>query len=567
MASMRTRKPLFSCIVLGVFLLAGAQPATSSANSVLLRSLVFDHSNTACASVDQAGNLSPAATQTGVAFDGTRLLISCWSDNTITAVSPATGAELAVYHINGGTSFGAMAWDPVDNELWACNGHENDVGVIDLTTSTFMHRFTAKGCTDGLAFDPADDTLWAGRDGGHTVATVEHYTLGGTLLSSVNVGNLVNDRSGIAVAGSRVFLASPHSGYPKHLWQTTRAFSTADVLATWTGGAKAEDLECDGTTFSTPAIWVQWNHQNLLQAYAIGGTCGPPSGAELTVSQAPSASTAPADSAMSITSTVTNLGPASAANLTVTLPVPTATIVGTVTPSQGTCAGGTTITCSIGTVAAGSSVTINVPVTPLAPGAMVSTVTANSDTTISPGTDTVSVSVTPQTGTVYATISDAGFAPGTVTPPLGGTVQWNFTGAGTHSVHDATGLGLFDTGAVAPVDYRTTPLTAAGTYTVADGSSPATGAVAVPLTAPASSSLGSPIPLTWAMSIPAGLVEDVQVLRPGLTAWATLTTTTAASGAFTPDAGAGSYKFRARLRNPATRASSKYSSARTVKVA
>ena len=202
------------CLMILVAVAMAGRISGSDANSVVLRSLTFDHSNTACASVDSKGNLASTATQTGVAYDGSRLLLSCWNDNTITAVSPSDGSQLAVYHISGGTDFGALTWDPVRNVLWACNLHENGVGTIDLSTSTFVPVFTARGCTDALAYDPTDDTLWAGRDGGHTVATLEHYSVTGKLLGSKNIGGLVNDRSGLAFAGSRVFIASPHSGTP-----------------------------------------------------------------------------------------------------------------------------------------------------------------------------------------------------------------------------------------------------------------------------------------------------------------------------------------------------------------
>ena len=555
------------CLVILVAVAMAGRISGSDANSVVLRSLTFDHSNTACASVDSKGNLASTATQTGVAYDGSRLLLSCWNDNTITAVSPSDGSQLAVYHISGGTDFGALTWDPVRNVLWACNLHENGVGTIDLSTSTFVPVFTARGCTDALAYDPTDDTLWAGRDGGHTVATLEHYSVTGTLLGSKNIGGLVNDRSGLAFAGSRVFIASPHSGYPKHLWQTTRAFATATVLATWTGTAKAEDLECDGTTFSMPVIWVQWNHQNLLQAYAIGGTCGAPAGAELTVSQTPSPTSVTADSPVTFTSTVTNLGPVAATNAVATVAVPPRTIAGVSSASQGTCTRTSSITCSLGTIATGGTATISVTITPISPGTVANNISVTSDTTLAPATDTAPVTVTAQTGTTYTAISDSGFSPTTTAGALGATVQWNFVGTTVHSVRDATGLATFDTGPVNPIAFATTRFTAAGNFKIADASSTATGVVTVPVSVPTTASLATPITVVWGSDpLPAGLVEDIQVLRPGQTTWKAFQTSAVGQSApFTADAGAGKYQFRARLRNPQTGSSTLYSAARSVK--
>jgi plastocyanin len=553
------------CALLVAAVALGPIPGTN-ADSVLLRSLIFDHSHTACASIDSAGNLTSTATQTGVAFDGSRLLVSCWNDNTIAAVSPSDGSQLAVYHITGGTDFGALAWDPTRNVLWACNQHETEVGRIDLSTSTYVPVFTARGCTDALAYDPSDDTLWAGRDGGHAVATLEHYSITGTLLGSKNIGNLVNDRSGVAFAGSRVFIASPHSGYPKHLWQTTRAFTSATILTTWTGVAKAEDLECDGETFSTPVIWVQWNHQNLLQAYPIGGTCGPPAGAELTVSQTPSTS-AVADSPVTFTDTVTNLGPLDGVNAVASIPVPSRVVSGGATSSQGTCTGAATITCSLGTIPAGGSATISVTLTPIAPGSLANTISVTSDATLAAASDTTAVAVAAQPGTSYTWVTDSGFSPATTQTTLGGSVQWDFVGTAVHSVRDTSGLGTFDTGAVAPVAYASTRFTAAGNFKIGDAWSSATGVVAVPMSVPASASLATPITVAWASApLPTGMVEDIQIRRPGQTTWkAFITGAVGQSATFSADAGAGKYQFRSRLRNPQAGASSTYTSARSVK--
>jgi len=66
--------------------------------------------------------------------------------------------------------------------------------------------------------------------------------------------------------------------------------------------------------------------------------------------------------------------------------------------------------------------------------------------------------------------------------------------------------------------------------------------------------------------LPAGLVEDIQVLRPGQTTWKAFQTSAVGQSApFTADAGAGKYQFRARLRNPQTGSSTVYSATRSVK--
>jgi hypothetical protein len=300
---------------------------------------------------------------------------------------------------------------------------------------------------------------------------------------------------------------------------------------------------------------------------SFSGTCHAPapSGAKLTVTQNATAGTVTADSPVSITSTVTDLGPADATNATLSIPVPSTATGASAVPSQGSCTGGPTIVCSLGTIASGGSATVTTTWTPIAAGTLTSTVTANSDTTPAPAMDQLPVSVTAQTGVVYAPVTDTSITPSTIKPALGGTVQWNFLGPGTHSVSDASGLGLFDTGPITPVDYRTTTFTTSGITAVSDPSTGHTASVAVPISTPSTGTVGTPIQVTWATApLPAGLVEDVQVLRPGTSTWAPLMPgTTAQSTQFTATS-AGKYQFRARLRNPVGGANTKYSSPSSV---
>ena len=73
--------------------------------------LSFNHNGTACQSQPGGYNLdpSPKMSQTGIAFDGSRLYISCWGDTTITAIDPVSGNELQVYHVKG-VGYGAKAY-------------------------------------------------------------------------------------------------------------------------------------------------------------------------------------------------------------------------------------------------------------------------------------------------------------------------------------------------------------------------------------------------------------------------------------------------------------------------
>ena len=73
--------------------------------------------------------------------------------------------------------------------------------------------------------------------------------------------------------------------------------------------------------------------------------------------------------------------------------------------------------------------------------------------------------------------------------------------------------------------------------------------------------------VTWAAATPpTGYVFDVQIRRPGAAFVGWKTGVTSRTASFTPDAGTGTYSFRARLRNIANGATSNYSGAKSISV-
>src|SRR5437867_1905140 len=137
--------------------LSGTAPAATGDN---LRTITANQNGTNCADANRTGG-PDGAIGTGIAFDGENLLLSCWSDNTIVAVSPVDGSQVTIHHISGVSGLGALAWDNTDQQLWACKDPPGSVvGTIDLVANTFTTKFTSSGCTDGLAYDANDDTIW-----------------------------------------------------------------------------------------------------------------------------------------------------------------------------------------------------------------------------------------------------------------------------------------------------------------------------------------------------------------------------------------------------------------------
>lgn len=174
-------------------------------------------------------------------------------------------------------------------------------------------------------------------------------------------------------------------------------------------------------------------------------------------------------------------------------------------------------------------------------------------------------------GTPEVSVQDFLFAPATVTAAQGRTVQWNFAGPLTHTVTDASGMKLYDSGARAAGQSFLRAFRLAGNfpYRSTGEATPMNGTIRVPVKlTPASGTTSTSFTVTWASAAPpTGLVEDIQIQRPGSTSFVNfLTAQTGTSATFVPDAGAGTYSFRARERKTADNTHSAFSAPTSITV-
>ena len=276
--------------------------------------------------------------------------------------------------------------------------------------------------------------------------------------------------------------------------------------------------------------------------------------------------------ALTYTLTVSDAGPSAATNVVVTDTLPASVGFVSATPSQGSCSGTATVSCDLGTMNAASIATVTIVVTPTAPGTLDNTATVSAtepDPSPANNSAATTTTVNPQQKTRYVSLADVGFSPASLLGVAQGTtVQWNILGPSANGVADATGMGLFSSGELTPVDYYRFTFTSAGKYAVADLLGHAMTVKVPEKVSPASGGTATTFTLTWSSAAaPSGYAFDIRIRRPG-GSWARwLTGQTGMSASFVPDAGTGTYKFRARMRNRGNQAVSGWSAVKSITVA
>jgi hypothetical protein len=159
--------------------------------------------------------------------------------------------------------------------------------------------------------------------------------------------------------------------------------------------------------------------------------------------------------------------------------------------------------------------------------------------------------------TVPVDVGPVGFVPDRVELPQGLSLSFLFGGDGSrpHAVTDATGVfggevGTLDSGEQPAGALYSFKFVAAGSYEIEDPTTGNRAVVDVPLQVqPSVGEETDRFQVTWSRFPLEGFIHDVQVRRPGAAQFEDwLLATEEIEGWFEPDAGAGTYAFRARLR-------------------
>jgi uncharacterized repeat protein (TIGR01451 family) len=279
--------------------------------------------------------------------------------------------------------------------------------------------------------------------------------------------------------------------------------------------------------------------------------------ADLAITLSPSASPVTADTDLTYTIRVTNAGP-DVAEHSIVVDTPPADVIFRSASGVGTYSTATNrVTWPVGSIGPGATVVLQLVITPIhpAPGGITNQAQANTASVdpTSPNLAKTNTSVRAELGVQYVSVRDTEMKPSFRNVPLGSTLQWDFFGPGVHEITDSHGLGIFDSGPMSPVSYfRYTFDLSAEIRTMDIGYPDNNGKIVVPIqVTPASGTSTTQFAVTWATApLPAGIVEDVQIKRPNVSRWRSYTRgTTLLGDGFTPDAGAGTYEFRDRVRS------------------
>ena len=227
------------------------------------------------------------------------------------------------------------------------------------------------------------------------------------------------------------------SGLPS---AATATFNPASVNITDTA-SKTATLTVATTTASTLGDYTitvtgtgATQHSETVSLKVIS-----PSSVDLALAKSASPNPGQAAAPMTYRLTVTNNGPATATNVSLTDTLPSGIALGAITPTQGTCNGTTTINCSLGSIATGATAVVTIGVTPSTPGSIVNTagVTA-AETDFDASNNSAAITTFIQVAAVAPQMLDPNLSVTTVVSGLDQPTSLAFIGPGDFFVLERT---------------------------------------------------------------------------------------------------------------------------------
>lgn len=172
----------------------------------------------------------------------------------------------------------------------------------------------------------------------------------------------------------------------------------------WT--ASSESIYGGGISTDGEKLWSvkmqsptegDWIHKDKRPqgAVQIGAGGGGPDAADVSVTKTDAPDPVAVGSSLTYHLAISNAGPATAAGVTVTDPLPSGVTFNRATPSQGTCSRqNNTVTCSLGSVGPGAGAAVDIVVTPSAAGVLTNTASVSSSVADPDPTDNIATAQT-----------------------------------------------------------------------------------------------------------------------------------------------------------------------------
>jgi len=261
------RRLLLSSLVLAVLVFPAS--AGASVQGLTSTRLFTRPADSPCVSTTGANSATNA---TGIAWDGTELLISCWKGPWVDKVSPS-GAWLGRLKVVGlpgqstGLGLGAIAWDASRGRLWGCaitgdtqglQARSNHVGYVHFDkngTGSWIGAGTAPhGCVNNV--EVVGDQIWA--DGAYAGSNGTSTWIDAGPANPLNLTGTFHPFT----ASGHVSGALPDS-HGKPLWEADNSGTTKTIWRAGTqvasGTLRFEQLTCDK---SLGRVYVKWFNQN-----------------------------------------------------------------------------------------------------------------------------------------------------------------------------------------------------------------------------------------------------------------------------------------------------------------